>query len=117
MPCVLSQASRDLHVLPPPPHPPHPTQCDAPTHLTGSIEGRVAVHHVEDAVGAQRNFTFKCHRDASDIYAVNAIEFHPVHGTFVTAGSDGNYNFWDKVCACGVHVRLCVHWRQGATCA
>jgi mRNA export factor len=58
----------------------------------------VGVHHVEDAQ-QPKNFTFKCHRDGTDIYAVNAITFHPVHGTFVTAGSDGAYNFWDKVLA------------------
>jgi WD40 repeat protein len=34
--------------------------------------------------------------EGSDIYAVNAISFHPQYGTFVTAGSDGTYNFWDK---------------------
>jgi WD40 repeat protein len=44
-----------------------------------------------------KNFTFKCHRDGSDIYSVNDIIFHPIHGTFVTAGGDGSYNFWDKV--------------------
>jgi len=45
---------------------------------------------------------FKCHRkkesDASNkakVYAVNAIEFHP-KGTFATAGSDGQFVFWDK---------------------
>jgi mRNA export factor len=27
---------------------------------------------------------------------VNAISFHPLHGTFSTAGSDGTFNFWDK---------------------
>lgn len=43
-----------------------------------------------------KNFTFKCHRENSDIYAVNAISFHPVYGTFATAGSDGTYTFWDK---------------------
>ena len=42
----------------------------------GSIEGRVAVHHVEDSAQS-KNFTFKCHRDGNDIYAVNAITFHP----------------------------------------
>ena len=62
------------------------------------LQGRVGVHHVEDAQQS-KNFTFKCHRDGTDIYAVNAITFHPVHGTFVTAGSDGAYNFWDKVLA------------------
>ena len=48
-------------------------------YLVGSIEGRVAVNHVEDAQQA-KNFTFKCHREQTDIYAVNDIKFHPVHG-------------------------------------
>lgn len=68
---------------------------DASGYLVGSIEGRVAVQHVEEALAA-RNFTFKCHRENDAIFAVNACAFHPVHGTFVTAGSDGCYNFWDK---------------------
>ncbi len=61
----------------------------------GSIEGRVAIHHVEDK-DAARNFAFKCHREQNDIYAVNSIAFHPQHGTFATAGADGTFNFWDK---------------------
>jgi mRNA export factor len=61
----------------------------------GSIEGRVAIQYVEDKDVAN-NFSFKCHRDNSQVYAVNAITFHPVFGTFSTAGSDGTYNFWDK---------------------
>eukprot|EP00798_Chlamydomonas_sp_ICE-L_P013802 gene13802-19716_t len=64
--------------------------------LVGSIEGRVAVQHVEETLATSKNFTFKCHRDNADIYAVNSLAFHPVHGTFVTAGSDGTDNFWDK---------------------
>ena len=47
------------------------------------------------------NFSFKCHRDppvnsVTSVYAVNDISFHPVHGTFSTAGSDGTFHFWDK---------------------
>ena len=47
------------------------------------------------------NFSFKCHRDApqgnvTSVYAVNDISFHPQHGTFSTAGSDGTFHFWDK---------------------
>jgi mRNA export factor len=61
----------------------------------GSIEGRVAVQHIDDAEQA-KNFTFKCHRDNNDVYAVNSINFHPVHATFATSGSDGAYHFWDK---------------------
>ena len=68
---------------------------DQTGYLVGSIEGRVAVQHVEDAL-ATKNFTFKCHRDGADIYAVNSISFHPQFGTFVTTGADGAYNFWDK---------------------
>mmetsp|Transcript_20944 Transcript_20944/g.45820 ORF Transcript_20944/g.45820 Transcript_20944/m.45820 type:complete len:353 (+) Transcript_20944:170-1228(+) len=69
---------------------------DKTGYLVGSIEGRVAVQHVDDQVAQTKNFTFKCHRENTDIYAVNSISFHPVHGTFSTAGSDGTYNFWDK---------------------
>ncbi|CAI5481063.1 unnamed protein product [Closterium sp. Yama58-4] len=68
---------------------------DKSGYLVGSIEGRVAVQHVEENQ-QQKNFTFKCHRDGNDIYAVNSIDFHPQFGTFTTAGSDGAYNFWDK---------------------
>jgi mRNA export factor len=49
------------------------------------------------------NFSFKCHRqnvpntrDVANVFSVNAISFHPVHGTFSTAGSDGTFHFWDK---------------------
>ncbi|CAI5534726.1 unnamed protein product [Closterium sp. Naga37s-1] len=68
---------------------------DRSGYLVGSIEGRVAVQHVEENQ-QQKNFTFKCHRDGNDIYAVNSIDFHPQFGTFATTGSDGAYNFWDK---------------------
>lgn len=68
---------------------------DKQGYLVGSVEGRVAVHHVDDAMHA-KNFTFKCHRQESDVYAVNSIAFHPQYGTFVTTGDDGTYNFWDK---------------------
>ena len=30
------------------------------------------------------------------IKQVNAISFHPVHGTLATVGSDGRFSFWDK---------------------
>jgi WD40 repeat protein len=46
---------------------------------------------------SSKNFSFKCHRDNSNnVYAVNAISFHPIHGTFSTAGADGTFSFWDK---------------------
>ncbi|KAF9429745.1 hypothetical protein BGZ94_009644 [Podila epigama] len=68
----------------------------------GSIEGRVAIQYVEDK-DSSLNFSFKCHRDGGQtlrdkatVYAVNCINWHPKHGTFSTAGSDGGFAFWDK---------------------
>ncbi|KHJ45120.1 putative nucleoporin GLE2 [Trichuris suis] len=67
----------------------------------GSIEGRVAIHHV-NTVDPKDNFMFKCHRSAElnngfqDIFVVNDVAFHPQHGTLATVGSDGRYSFWDK---------------------
>lgn len=66
----------------------------------GSIEGRVAIQYV-NPVNPKDNFTFKCHRvnannNIQDIYAVNDIKFHPIHGTLSTVGSDGSFSFWDK---------------------
>ena len=65
----------------------------------GSVEGRVAIEHIQDT-DLSKNFAFKCHRQNTDskdpeLYAVNAMAFHPV-GTFATAGGDGAFNFWDK---------------------
>lgn len=68
----------------------------------GSIEGRVAIQYINVAANSKDNFTFKCHRSSvpnqqfQDIYAVNDIKFHPVHGTLATVGSDGRFSFWDK---------------------
>ncbi|VAH00780.1 unnamed protein product [Triticum turgidum subsp. durum] len=73
-------------------------QCIVPrgdTLEVGSIEGRVGVHHIDDSQQS-KNFTFKCHREGNDIFSVNSLNFHPVHHTFATAGSDGAFNFWDK---------------------
>merc|ERR1739847_103578 len=60
----------------------------------GSIEGRVAIHYVEEK-DKSRRFAFKCHRQKNMIYSVNSIKFHPVFGTFATTGSDGTFHFWD----------------------
>ncbi|KAG1715060.1 mRNA export factor [Nymphon striatum] len=74
----------------------------APTGFAlGSVEGRVAVQYVNPQ-SPKDNFTFKCHRSNGttngyqDIYAVNDIAFHPIHGTLATVGADGRFSFWDK---------------------
>jgi len=61
----------------------------------GSIAGRVAVVHIHPP-SVTFDFSFKCHRRQLEVYAVNSISFHPVFGSFATAGSDGSYHFWDK---------------------
>lgn len=82
---------------------------DGAGYAVGCIEGRVAIEYYAElpkkntpqraSIGGQQanspNFVFKCHRDKQDIYAVNAIHFHP-HNTFLTAGSDGVLSTWDK---------------------
>ncbi|KAK4246431.1 WD40-repeat-containing domain protein [Corynascus novoguineensis] len=71
---------------------------------TSSIEGRVAVEWFEDSAESQaRKYAFKCHRQAAPeedgggdiVYPVNALAFHPVHGTFASGGGDGTVALWD----------------------
>jgi len=81
-------------------------------YAVGSIEGRIGIQNTEEKDAAQ-NFSFKCHRQEppsstqsrlvsqqggqeTNIYAVNAISFNRMHGTFSTAGADGTLSFWDK---------------------
>ncbi|KAI7862035.1 WD40-repeat-containing domain protein [Spinellus fusiger] len=65
-------------------------------YAVGSIEGRVAIQYIEEKEQS-KNFSFKCHRDEQkNVFSVNAISFHPGHGTFSTAGADGTVSFWDK---------------------
>lgn len=71
---------------------------------TSSIEGRVAVEWFEDTAESQaRKYAFKCHRQTAPedegggdiVYPVNALAFHPVHGTFASGGGDGTVSLWD----------------------
>lgn len=68
-----------------------------------SIEGRVAVEWFDpSALSQARKYAFKCHRQPSPegvdvIYPVNALAFHPVHGTFASGGGDGFVALWDGV--------------------
>ncbi|RIB11754.1 mitotic checkpoint protein BUB3-like protein [Gigaspora rosea] len=67
-----------------------------------SIEGRVAVEFFDPSPEVQqRKYAFKCHRKMIDgidtVYPVNALAFHPTHGTFASGGADGVVNIWDGV--------------------
>ncbi|KAK8058538.1 hypothetical protein PG994_008986 [Apiospora phragmitis] len=72
---------------------------------TASIEGRCGINAADEkSDGKSINFTFRCHRSAADlknmnkVYTVNDVQFHPVRATtFVTAGSDGTFHFWDRI--------------------
>jgi len=74
-------------------------------YASSSIEGRVAVEWFDPSAESQaRKYAFKCHRqpdpegDGTDIvYPVNALAFHPIHGTFASGGGDGVVALWDAV--------------------
>ncbi|KAL8902823.1 MAG: hypothetical protein Q9171_007593, partial [Xanthocarpia ochracea] len=72
-------------------------------YASSSIEGRVAVEWFDPSPDSQaRKYAFKCHRLANDqgidvVYPVNALAFHPVHGTFASGGGDGFVALWDGV--------------------
>ena len=74
-------------------------------YATSSIEGRVAVEWFDPSAESQaRKYAFKCHRqpapenDGTDIvYPVNALAFHPIHGSFASGGGDGVVALWDAV--------------------
>ena len=72
-------------------------------YASSSIEGRVAVEWFDPSDESQaRKYAFKCHRtqgqDGVDVvYPVNALAFHPIHGTFASGGGDGVVALWDAV--------------------
>ncbi|KAI9874415.1 MAG: hypothetical protein M1830_009767 [Pleopsidium flavum] len=72
-------------------------------YASSSIEGRVAVEWFDPSATSQaRKYAFKCHRQTSPdgvdvVYPVNALAFHPVHGTFASGGGDGVVALWDGV--------------------
>jgi len=64
--------------------------------LVGSIAGRFSVRYLDESSITSKNFTFKCHRVGDKIFPVNCLDFNPIHKTFLTAGSDGAFTYWDK---------------------
>jgi cell cycle arrest protein BUB3 len=71
-------------------------------YATSSIEGRVAVEWFDPSTESQaRKYAFKCHRQPNAdetmdiVYPVNALAFHPIHGTFASGGGDGIVALWD----------------------
>jgi len=68
-------------------------------YASGSVEGRVGIEYLDPQENEEKHYAFKCHRvktdGGEDIHPVNCIDFHPVHGTFATGGSDGGVCVWD----------------------
>ena len=65
------------------------------------LETLVGGRSADELWGNSQSYSFRCHRKGETptemlVYSVNDINFHPVHGTFTTAGSDGSFAFWDK---------------------
>ena len=70
--------------------------------VLGAVDGRVAIEYFDPSEASQsRKFAFKAHHEAGAggkpavAHPVNAVAFHPVHGTFATGGCDGRVNVWD----------------------
>jgi cell cycle arrest protein BUB3 len=71
-------------------------------YASSSIEGRVGVEWFDPSPDSQaRKYAFKCHRQPVDdvdvVYPVNALAFHPIHGTFASGGGDGVVAIWDAI--------------------
>ncbi|KAI9033172.1 mitotic checkpoint protein BUB3-like protein [Hyaloraphidium curvatum] len=69
-------------------------------YASSSIEGRVAVEFFDpDPEVQKRKYAFKCHRQTIDgvdtVFPVNALAYHPIHGTFASGGGDGVVALWD----------------------
>ena len=72
-------------------------------YASSSIEGRVAVEWFDPSATSQsRKYAYKCHRQPSPegidvVYPVNALAFHPIHGSFASGGGDGFVALWDGI--------------------
>lgn len=74
---------------------------DEKSFASGSVEGRVAIEYFNAEENSQLRYAFKCHRvrdpgGEETVHPVNALSFHPVHGTVATGGSDGGVCVWDS---------------------
>jgi mRNA export factor len=79
---------------------------DGRGYVFGAAEGRAGVKNVDlasNTINPSIDFNFKCHRNdpgppsqETEVYAMTGVSFNKEHNTFVTIGSDGNCNVWDK---------------------
>ncbi len=82
----------------------------------GTVEGRIAIEYIDMQTHNSKTYSFKCHRvkdkdqGTETVYPVNAIAFHPGHGTFATGGCDGHVFTWD-----GAAKKRLAHYSQYPT--
>ncbi|KAH9327043.1 hypothetical protein KI387_007221, partial [Taxus chinensis] len=72
-----------------------------PGYAIGCVEGRIALELIDLSKTAQANkYAFRCHPKSKEgryyLIAVNAIEFHPTDGRFVTGNNEGYCILWDR---------------------
>ncbi|KAI8846153.1 WD40-repeat-containing domain protein [Chytridium lagenaria] len=62
---------------------------NAQGYALSSIEGRIAVEYFDQA-DEKKKYAFRCHREKTPegeiVHPVNALAFHPTHGTFASGG-------------------------------
>ncbi|KAI8074484.1 WD40-repeat-containing domain protein [Gongronella butleri] len=82
---------------------------DATGMAVASIDGRVCLELFDRSSEADRTFAWRAHRhtlqvedkdtdlikDTEVVYPVNALAFHPIHGTLATGGSDCTVFVWN----------------------
>mmetsp|Transcript_44978 Transcript_44978/g.101183 ORF Transcript_44978/g.101183 Transcript_44978/m.101183 type:complete len:329 (+) Transcript_44978:104-1090(+) len=73
---------------------------DQRSYASSSVEGRCAIEYFDPRENTQLRYAFKCHRvkeasGSETVHPVNALAYHPTHGTFATGGSDGGVCVWD----------------------
>ncbi|KAH8793201.1 WD40-repeat-containing domain protein [Hyaloscypha finlandica] len=88
----------------------------------GSIEGRVSFQYTSDQDYSNKSYSFKCHRqrdkstdNLTNVWTINDISVHPIHGIFSTCGSDGTFQFWDKETKCRLNLYPRVEGQISAT--
>ncbi|XP_057831969.1 mitotic checkpoint protein BUB3.1 isoform X2 [Cryptomeria japonica] len=74
---------------------------DEAGYAIGSVEGRIALEFIDSSEAAEANtYAFRCHPKSNRAryyyVAVNAIEFHPIDGRFMTGNNEGYCILWDR---------------------
>jgi mRNA export factor len=68
---------------------------DVMGYIVASVDGKVSVDHVQEE-NRKKDQVIKCHRDdQGNSFGINAVSFYNKTNVFATAGSDGQFAFWN----------------------